>query len=200
MSELEYSSSLNGATFLMFELKQVVKLKLDGLSEQEIRSKANEENIFQFNNKGRVTRVMPALMRRLQVIDAFLGQAFLERTVEMSKAINLYTIMKTERIFFEFMNEVIATRFKDNNHYIEKKDLNIFFNEKVEQSDIVASWSDTNQEKLKRAMMTVLYESGILINRRGIEIKPLTIDEDIKLHLIDIGDNEYVEAMGDLSL
>jgi len=200
LDELEYSSSLNGATFLMFELKQIVKLKLAGFSDDEIRENAREENIFQFNNKGRITRVLPSLMRRSKVIDPILGTAFLERTVEMSKMINLYTIMKTELIFFEFMNEVIATKLKDNNYYVEKKDLNTFFNDKAEQSEIVANWSDINQEKLKRAMMTVLYESGILIKRKGQEIKPIMIDEDIKQHFIDIGDRIYVEAVGDLTI
>ncbi|MBP3041036.1 DUF1819 family protein [Bacillaceae bacterium Marseille-Q3522] len=37
--ELEYSSSLNGASYLLFELKQVAKLKKLGLSKQEIRKK-----------------------------------------------------------------------------------------------------------------------------------------------------------------
>ena len=200
LDELEYSSSLNGATFLMFELKQIVKLKLAGFSDDEIRENAREENIFQFNNKGRITRVLPSLMRRSKVIDPILGTAFLERTVEMSKMINLYTIMKTDLIYFEFMNEVIAPNFKDNNHYVEKKDLNIFFNDKAEQSETVANWSDINQERLKTAMMTVLYESGILIKRKGQEIKPIMIDEDIKQHFIDIGDRMYVEAVGDLTI
>lgn len=198
--QLNYSSSLNGATFLMFELKQIIKLKREALSEPEIRQKAKEENIFQFSNKGRITRVLPSLMRRQKVIDSTLGEALLERTVEMGKMINLYTIMKTDRIFFEFMNEVIATKWEDNNHFLEKKDLNIFFNDKVEQHETVASWSDINQEKLKRAMMTVLYESGILVNRQGQEIKPIMIDEDIKQHLMNLGDKVYIEAMGDSTI
>ncbi len=37
--DLEYSSSLNGASFLLFELKQVVKLKQQGLAKDEIRKK-----------------------------------------------------------------------------------------------------------------------------------------------------------------
>lgn len=198
--KLKYSSSLNGATFLMFELKQVVKLKLAGLSDQEIRHKAHNENIFQFNNKNRTNRVLASIMRRAKVIDEYLGEALLERTVEMSKVINLYAIMKTDLIFFQFMNEVVGERLRDNNNFLEKKDMNVFLNDKAEQSEIVANWSDINQEKLKRAMKTVLYESGILVERQGQEIKALLIDEDIKQHLIDIDDRKYVEAMGEFTL
>ena len=62
--ELEYSSSLNGASFLLFELKQVIKLKQQGLAKDEIRKKIKEENLFQFNNQGRINRALPSVMKR----------------------------------------------------------------------------------------------------------------------------------------
>ena len=83
--ELEYSSSLNGASYLMFELKQVVKLQQKGLSDQEIRKKVVDENIFQFENKGRINRTLPSVMRRAKVIDSTLGTLMLEGSVEMAK-------------------------------------------------------------------------------------------------------------------
>jgi len=199
-SELKYSSGLNGATFLMFELKQVVKLKLVGYSDQEIRRIAVEDNIFQFKNKGRTNRILPTIMRRAQVIDSLLGDAFLNRSVEMSKAINIYTIMKTDLIFAEFMHEIVGEKLKEKNYFLDQKDLNVFFREKAEQSEVVANWSETNQEKVKRAMLTVLFESGILIKRKEAGIKPLILDEDVKQHLKEIGDVKYVEALGDYVL
>src|SRR5690606_30460387 len=99
--DLEYSSSLNGASSLLFELKQVVKLKRMGLTSPEIRAKVIEENLFQFENKGRINRTLPSIMRRLEVIDPVLTDLMLEGSIEMSKVINLYAIMKTDLLFFE---------------------------------------------------------------------------------------------------
>ena len=195
--ELEYSSSLNGASYLMFELKQVVKLQQKGLSDQEIRKKVVDENIFQFENKGRINRTLPSVMRRAKVIDSTLGTLMLEGSVEMSKVINLYAIMKTDLLFYDFMDEVIREKLQNNDYLIEKKDINLFFTTKSEQSEKVASWSEINKEKLKRAFMQVLYESGILKERRGKELNRLIIDEQIKDHLIRIGDTQYVRAMGE---
>ncbi|WGV00268.1 DUF1819 family protein [Bacillus altitudinis] len=195
--ELEYSSSLNGASYLLFELKQVVKLQQMGLSTQEIRSKVVDENIFQFENKGRITRTLPSVMRRAKVIDSTLASLMMEGSVEMSKVINLYAIMKTDLLFYEFMDEVISEKFQNNDYLIEKKDINLFFTSKSEQSDKVASWSDTNIEKLKRAFMQVLFESGMLKDRRGKELNRLIIDDQIKNHLTHIGDARYVRAMGE---
>lgn len=195
--ELEYSSSLNGASYLLFELKQVVKLQQMGLSTQEIRSKVVDDNVFQFENKGRITRTLPSVMRRAKVIDSTLASLMMEGSVEMSKVINLYAIMKTDLLFYEFMDEVISEKFQNNDYLIEKKDINLFFTTKSEQSDKVASWSDINIEKLKRAFMQVLFESGMLKDRRGKELNRLIIDEQIKDHLTHIGDARYVRAMGE---
>lgn len=195
--ELEYSSSLNGASTLLFELKQVVKLQQLGLSAKEIRSKVVAENIFQFENKGRITRTLPSVMRRAQAIDSTLAVLMTEGSVEMSKVINLYAIMKTDLLFYEFMNEVISEKLQNNDYIIEKKDINLFFTAKSEQSDKVASWSEINTEKLKRAFMQVLFESGMLKNRQSKELTRLIIDEQIKNHLNHIGDAKYVQAMGE---
>ncbi|ARF16735.1 DUF1819 family protein [Sporosarcina ureae] len=195
--ELEYSSSMNGASYLLFELKQVVKLQQMGLSTQEIRSKVVDDNIFQFENKGRITRTLPSVMRRAKAIDSTLASLMTEGSIEMSKVINLYAIMKTDLLFFEFMDEVIREKFQNNDYMIEKKDINLFFTTKSEQSDKVASWSDINIEKLKRAFMQVLYESGMFKERRGKELNRLIIDEQIKNHLTHIGDARYVRAMGE---
>lgn len=195
--ELGYSSSLNGASYLLFELKQVVKLKQKGLAPSVIRTKVMEENLFQFENKGRINRALPSVMRRAEVIDESLAGLLLEGSIEMGKVVNLYAIMKTDLLFFEFMNEVIGEKLHNNDLLIEKKDINVFFTTKAEQSEKVASWSATNTEKLKRAFMQVLFESGLLKERRGKELSRLIVDEQLKDHLIRIGDAKYVQAMGE---
>lgn len=195
--DLEYSSSLNGASFLLFELKQVVKLKQQGLAKDEIRKKVKEENLFQFNNQGRINRALPSVMKRTEVIDETLAALLLEGSIETGKILNLYAIMKTDLLFFEFMDEVIGEKLHNNDYLIEKKDINLFFSSKAEQSEKVASWSDINVEKLKRAYIQVLYEGGILRNRKSKELNKLIIDEPMKNYLTQIGDSRYVHAMGE---
>jgi|SRR5690625_5046922 len=196
-SQLVYSSSLNGAAFLLFELRQVLTLKEKGFTNKEIREKVVEENLFQYLNPGRINRALPSVMRRADVFDESLCELFIHSTIEESKAMNLYAIMKTDLLFYEFMNEVIRIKIQDNNLLLEKKDLNGFFTDKAEQSDRVAGWSDINTEKLKRAYMQVIFESGLLRTRRGQELMPLFIEEEFKQHLISIGDRKYLLAMGD---
>lgn len=195
--ELQYSSSLNGASYLLYELKQVVKLRQQGFSNPEIRKKVVEENTFQVSNKGRINRSLPSVMKRLEVIDETLANILLEGSLEVGKVINLYAIMKTDILFYEFMDEVIKEKLQSENYQLEKKDINIFFTVKSEQSERVASWSQINIEKLKRAYKQVLFESGMLKQRQKNELNRLVIDEQLKEHLKLIGDAKYVYAMGE---
>lgn len=195
--KLEYSSSLNGASYLLFELKQVVKLQQLGLSIKEIRKIVVEENLFQFENKGRIARTLPSVIRRAEVIDSTLASFMIEGSLEMSRVINLYAIMKTDLLFYEFMKEVISEKLNNNDYLIEKKDINLFFTSKSEQSLKVASWSELNIEKLKGVFMQILFESGMLKDRKSDELNRIIIDEQIKEHLISIGDARYVRAMGE---
>ncbi|MDQ0187851.1 DUF1819 family protein [Cytobacillus kochii] len=195
--DLEYSSSLNGASFLLFELKQVLKLKRLGLTNQEIRHKVKENNLFQFNNQGRINRALPSVMKRAEAIDETLASLVLEDSIEVGKVLNLYAIMKTDLLFFEFMDELIGEKLHNNDYLIEKKDINLFFTSKAEQSEKVAGWSDINIEKLKRAFLQVLFESGMLRTRKGKELNRLVMDERIKSHLTYIGDVRFIRAMGE---
>lgn len=196
MMELEYSSGLNGATFLLFELKQVARLKVEGYDEQEIRQKVLEENVFQFENKGRMTRILPTIMRRLDVLDQHLANEMVHSTADISKMINLYAIMKTDRFFFEFMEEVISEKIRSGIWQLEKKDLNLYFLIKEEQSEVVANWSENNKAKLKTAIKTVLYQSGLLQDRSSGELSPLILDQDLANYLKLLGDRRYVEVIG----
>lgn len=195
--DLQYSSSLNGASFLLFELKQVIKLKKEGLLNTEIRKKVIEDNIFQVANKNRINRSLPSVMKRADVIDEILAKHMMEGSLEDSKLINLYAIMKTDLLFFEFMREVISEKLQNNNLSLEKKDINIFFTVKSEQNEQVRNWSDINIEKLKRAYMQVLFESGLLKERKSNELTRLLIDDQLKEHLKNIGDSKYLQAMGE---
>lgn len=196
-NELVYSTRLTGAGFLLYELKQTLKLKNKGYNTEEIKEKIIDENVFQYKSIGTINRALPSIIDRMDIFDDKLYHLFLHSTVEESKVINLYAIMKTELLFFEFMNEVIRERIIDNNLLLENKDINVFFTEKSEQSEFIANLSDATVKRLKSAYMKVIYDGGLLRSRRGQEIMPLFIEEEFKRHLIHIGDRKYLLAMGD---
>ncbi|MCB2290856.1 DUF1819 family protein [Clostridium sp. CS001] len=197
IKKLEYTSTLTSASFSYYELKQVLKLKVEGLSDKEIKDKVNEENIFQYKSKSSSNKIMSAIIVRVKVLDEYLIKTIISEPMEIGKIVNLYIIMKTNRLFFEFMNEVIRERLEFNNDILEKKDINIFFIAKAEQSETVAQWSEVTNRKLKQVILKILTEVGILENIKTGKLSRLIIPPELKDYLINIGDRGYIEAMGE---
>lgn len=194
----KYSASLTGASFLFYEMKQFLRLKEQGLSEEDIREKAYSDNIFQYKTKSSINRVLPSIIRRSNCLNKELENIILNGTIDYGKAINLYSIMKTDRLFFEFMSEVVKEKIQLNGDVIEKKDINIFFITKFEQSEIISRWSDSTVAKLKQVMLKILLEAGIIESIKTGKTTRLIIPLELKKYLIDLNEEEYLNAMGSM--
>jgi len=194
---LPYSSVLTGAAFLLYEFKQVTKLKNHGLTDQEIKQKVIDENIFQYEKMSSLKRGLPSILRRVNALDEKLRYLATEESIDATKVINLYAIMKTDRLFFEFMEEVIKMKLMMNDDTLEKRDLNIYFTEKAEKNAEMANWTEATTKKLKQVFIKILLDTGMLKDKHSGELKRLIIDEAIKSHLYQIGDKRYIQAMGD---
>lgn len=193
----KYSSSLNGAQFMLYEFTQIVKLKEQGLTDDEIKKVVINENILQQDKVSSTKRRLRYLLPRVNVLDETLRRFVIQGPIEYRKVINLYSILKTDRLFYEFMNEVIREKFQNHNYLFEKKDLNTFFAYKAEQDEYLRSWSDSTVQRLKQVFVKILEEVGILADRKTGELRRLMIDEALKNHLRKIGDGKYIELMGD---
>ncbi|MFJ7848159.1 DUF1819 family protein [Peribacillus sp. NPDC097224] len=196
-TDLEYSSVLTGAGYMLYEIKQISVLKKKGLLDKEIRQEVLEENVFQYEKMSSIKRALPYILKRVNVLDETLLQLITQESLEIAKIINLYAIMKSDRLFFEFMYEVIQEKLQKNDYLLEKKDVNSFFIVKAEQSDFIESWSESTIEKLKQVYKKILLETGMLKSLRTGELNRLIIDEQIKDHLRRIGDIQYISAIGE---
>lgn len=197
--EVKYAT-YTGDQFLFFELKEILKLKKQGLDDKQIREKVKLENLFQYTSLSSVARVLPPVIKRANLLDDRLIDMVLEEDSETGKIINLYAMMKSNRLFFEFMDEVIREKYKYGQLYIEKKDINEFFDRKIEQSEEIASWSESSIKKMKQVTMKSLHECGIVENIKTGDMRRINISQNLKDHLISIWDKEYLIAMGQTDL
>lgn len=192
-----YSAKLTGESFLLYEFKIVAKLKLEGHSDKEIRKMVMEENLFQYKFKSSISRRLTPLIQRVNLLDDKLINMLIDEPLTDGVVINLYAIMKNDKLFFEFMNEVVAEKLRVSESYLEKKDINIFINEKKEQSEDVAKWTDQTIAKIKQVMFKILAESGILEDKKSGKLSRVLIEEELRDYIISIGDATYIKAMGD---
>jgi len=194
--KLEYRSTIKSMPYLYIETKKVASLALMGFKDFEIKDMSIKENIFQMKSEARKKEVASMTLKRLKVLDEFLLNKLVNGDLDTSKQIVIYAIMKTDRLFFEFMSEVYRDKNILKEKYITDSDFNVYFQRKSEQSDTVASWKEYTFYKLKQVITRTLYEAGFIKNQKGDkEITIPIIDYDLSQHLKEIGDDIYLKVM-----
>ena len=194
MTDKVYSTSLTGAGFRLYEFKVTVSLIEEGLTDDEIRRKVFEEDLFQ-QKASSTTRSFPYILKRARALDDQLRKYVLEESNQMAKQINFYAIMKTDLLFYEFIDEIIKIKLQNSDLIYEKKDINIFFNEKADHNEKLANWSESTLKRLKSSYNRLLLEIGYLSKLSSTDLILIQLDDLLRDYLVKIGDKKYVEAM-----
>lgn len=182
--------------YLYIETKKAARLVLQGFKDFEIKDISIEENIFQVKSEERKKEIASITLKRLKSLDEFLLNRLANGDLETSKQIVIYAIMKTDRLFFEFMSEVYRDKNILKGKYITDSDFNVYFERKCEQSDTVATWKEYTFYKLKQVITRILFEAGFIKNQKGDkEITIPIIEYDLTQHLKEIGDEIYLKVM-----
>ena len=106
MVEETYSAGLISQSFWFVEMKKVIKLIDDGKSEEEIKKMCIEENLFGAAKEYRAKRIYGYIWNRAKRLDKTLIDLFCTSDLATQKVINLIAILRSDRLFFEFMFEV----------------------------------------------------------------------------------------------
>ena len=193
---MQYKSTIKSRPYLYKQTKKVATLINNGMKIEDIKQKAIEDNIFQLESEARKKEIASAITLRLKNIDSYIIDKIETSNIETSKFLVLYTIVKTDRLFFEFINEVYKEKILLKDLYIRDKDFGVFFQNKREQSERISSWSEYTFKKLKQVYIKILFESGLIANQTGDkEIRIPIIENDVKDYLYSIGDKIFVDAM-----
>ncbi|KUO78970.1 MAG: hypothetical protein APF81_15610 [Desulfosporosinus sp. BRH_c37] len=193
--EQQYSSNLAGALYMYFELKQVANLTLDGLSSLEITAKVRNENLFQLTTNKSLDKLLSATLKRIAVLDEIMLNLLVHSSLHTSKLVALIAILKTNRLFMEFIEEVYLEKTRLGEQELEAKDFRIFFNNKVEQSPQLAAWQQSTIKKLSQVYSKILFEAGLINNTRLKRLTPPSVEEELLVHLRKIGDHRIINAM-----
>ncbi len=193
---MEYKSTIKSRPYLYKETKKAAILLNSGLKMNELKVKAIEENIFQVETETRMKELASIITTRLKELDAYLIDKIENSNIETSKIIVLYAIIKNDRLFFEFMNEVYKEKLLLRDLFIRDKDFNMFFQSKRQQSEKVDSWTEYTFKKLKQVYIRILFECGLIENQRGDrKIKTPILDSEVKEYIYKIGDKVYINAI-----
>ncbi len=189
----QYSAKLTGNTFLFFEMKTAAGLKKDGFSDKEIKNKVITDNLFLYKTGKSTLKRLREVLKRLNCLDDTLLSMFVNSESDTTRLITLYTILKSDQLFYEFMEEVILDKYTSRQRNIEQSDFKQFFQFKAEQSDIVSKWTENTVKELIRVYKSILKEAGLL--KDSMELKYSLMPSVLSDYLIEKGEENYVRVM-----
>ena len=195
MQSQEYTATNTGRPFSFKAMIIGAKLKADGYTDKEIREKSKNENIFQSRSEHQRIKTASTVNKRLNMLDEQLINKLINGDSTTIKQIIIYSIMKSDRFFFEFMDEVYKDKIILREFIIKDSDINIFIKRKQEQIPQISQWTESTLKKLKAQYLTMLQEANFIKRINGaIEIIPPIIDPSLYNHLLEIGDEAYLKA------
>lgn len=159
---MEYSAGLTSKLFWLQEARKTATYILQEYDKAAIKEIAWEENIYQVKAEYRAYEVLNGTFRRMELLPKDVLNEFISCNIETAKIINLISILLDSRLFFEFMFEVYDEKIWLGEKEITDRDLNVFFDKKIEQSEVVAGWTETAIKKLKQCFTRMLFEAGLL--------------------------------------
>jgi len=193
---LKYSAGLASTSFWFIESKKIAELILDGYSKKEIMKMALEENIFQVETDTRIKEIVNGVYRRLNSFPKEILECFMSVDVNSGKVFVLISILKNDKLFFEFMYEVFREHILVGDFTLKPRDFDIFFDNKSFQSEIVDNWADDTVARLKRGYSNMLSEAGVLnTSKKEKEITIPFIDLTLQELLINNNLGPYLNAI-----
>ena len=178
---MPYNGALTAEQFLFYEIRIVAKLYLDGKSIDEIIEYIQQDNLFQYPTEREVSRLTRACHKRLVALDnEKLVYELANAPVEVAKQINLYAMMRYNRLVREFMEGLIGEKYRQHDFSYTRKDINVFFSRLREQNDDIAAWSEQTIAKLKQVLTKCLIETEMLDSFRDHNLNPIFISAELE--------------------
>ena len=183
MQKKEYSAGAVKLLFWFAEFRKVVSLLRAGKTIQEIKALAINENLFSAATAMRSEQIFSTVSARVASLPDDYYKLFEDSSLETQKLIALLSIMETDALFFDFMNDVYKEKLITGDTHITDPDIRVFFADKQRQSEKVAGWTDETLVRLKRNYKTYLSEAGLLARGVGDRkiIKQLIDDKFLRL-------------------
>ena len=193
---MKYSAGIKNISFWLLESKLTAEYILDGLSKEEILDLSLNENLYQVESQYKVKDIPNRLFTRLKDFSEESLTYFINCDVNFSKFFVIISILRNDKLFFEFVHEVFREHILLGNYALKQSDFDIFFMNKSNQSKIIGNWTEETVNRVQRQYRFLLKEAG-LIEKDDNEYKIIIPFIDYRLKDLMIKENltPYLNAI-----
>ena len=158
---MEYNASATKHRFWFVEAKETARL-LNAYTMDEVREIVLETNMYQQKQKARLINEFGCIRKRLEALPEELVKMMVTADLKTAKLINFIACMASDSLLFDLMYELYRDKLYMEATNLTDADLNIFFKDKQDQNEKVASISEASIKKLKQVYCKYMMEAGLL--------------------------------------
>lgn len=192
---MHYNGSLTREQFMFQEMRIAARLRLEGLTDQDIIARIYEDNLFQYPTEREIKSKCRACLKRLDCIAdmAYVLDTLANGAIGEAKQAALVALMCESLLMQDFMVTVIGEKYRRLDMALTRRDMNLFFERLAEQNEDVASWSEQTIKKLKVVIRSCLRETGYI---QGTEetLYPVLLSDEFAAALKDVGYRNFLPA------
>ena len=197
---VDYSAKTTGENFLYAETKTLASYLLDGEDIEVLKKRNITENLIMYKKEKAIARVNAPIFRRLAfLMENDMLKDFVYEDISTSKYILLYAVMKTDNLVKDFVFEVFKKKVLEDLEYIEKKDIDDWYQDKMIMSETLKNVTIATENKLKQVILRILQDANLVSKEKN---KFKIIKPSIKSTFIDLldskGDISFAKAIGGL--
>lgn len=192
---MRYSAGMTSKIFGFVESKKMAELMIAGNSKEELTQIIEVDNLYSLRDAKRLRRTINYIYERLSALPDEAVHIIASSDIEVGKILVLIGIMRTDALFCEFVYEVYRMKKILGERAIENRDLNDFFDEKANQSEEVAGWSEASVKKLKNVYIRNLVDAGLLEDAKNRNVKNIILSSKVEKMLIDYDMETYLKAV-----
>lgn len=190
---MTYKTSIKGTSFWYNESIKTVKLMLKGLSKTEINTLTSNENTYQVATRTRSKTISNTTYNRMSIYDNKLLEMFINADVTTSKIMVMISIIRTDRLFYEYMYDVYREHRLLGDKKLTRLEMDKFMEQKKIESEKISKWSTEVIKRLERAYFTFMRESGLLTEDNLIN--DIYIDYEVQKELEKEGFKEILDII-----
>jgi|GEM_PF-360651 len=181
----------------MIQLAQYINNRnIDVLKIDHLKKTLLEEDVLDYSSPNNLQRKIGILLKRFRVLDTVLIKELAEADISTTEFITFYSILKNERLLFDFLNEIIFDNFIKLKKYISKEEIENFMLEKARQVEEVNSWSDSSKNRMKNKLIEFSIRAGYLKKNKGdFTILLPSVSRKTREHIENIESNQLVSML-----
>jgi hypothetical protein len=191
-----YSAGIVSYSDMYSTMKRAAIVYLDSSDANDFLRRVRDENALGLVSERDRIRKGAEILTRLSLADPTLLRWLAGDDTALGKQVNLFIVMRRDRLFREFMQELFARQHAAFIDRIRNSDVLAFIHLKAISSDTIQRWTDYIKKRLCREYLRILERSGFgALKGSDLVISMPFIDPALIRHLEMLGYADIVAAM-----